>query len=210
MCIQYDTAAFFKALRKHLTPRLTQSQVNGINAILAAYEEYGDKVSTPQLAYCFATAYHETATTMLPVKEYGGDRYFFDMYDPQGRRPKVAKALGNTQPGDGVRFCGRGYVQLTGRRNYALAGEKLGVDLVSNPELARDPEIAAKVMFIGMEEGWFTGLTLDRTIDNEIDGDEYEDFVQARRIINGTDKAAKIAKEADAFLKALKVSTIKQ
>jgi predicted chitinase len=53
--------------------------------------------------------------------------------------------MGNTQPGDGYRYRGRGFVQLTGRANYAEAGKALGLDLVSNPELAASPEVAAKV-----------------------------------------------------------------
>ena len=50
--------------------------------------------------------------------------------------------LGNTQYGDGRRFKGRGAIQLTGRANYAAASSRLGVDLVSNPELAASPEYA--------------------------------------------------------------------
>ena len=50
------------------------------------------------------------------------------MYDKDGERPKVAKDLGNTQKGDGVRFPGRGYVQLTGRSNYGKAGKLVGSD----------------------------------------------------------------------------------
>ena len=56
-----------------------------------------------------------------------------------------AKNLGNTEPGDGHAFRGRGFTQLTGRSNYAQASKALGVDLVSNPDLASDPEIAAKI-----------------------------------------------------------------
>lgn len=53
--------------------------------------------------------------------------------------------LGNTQPGDGVRFKGRGWFQLTGRRNYGRAQAALGIPLVEHPELAAHPENAAKV-----------------------------------------------------------------
>ncbi len=55
--------------------------------------------------------------TMQPIKEYGGERYFYRMYDITGYRPGVAKHLGNLQPGDGARFPGRGLVQLTSRKN---------------------------------------------------------------------------------------------
>ena len=53
--------------------------------------------------------------------------------------------MGNTQPGDGRRFKGRGYIQLTGRANYIDVGRAIGVDLVNNPTRATEPAIAAKV-----------------------------------------------------------------
>lgn len=55
------------------------------------------------------------------------------------------KNLGNVEPGDAARFTGRGYVQLTGRSNYEAAGKALGIDLVRNPELAKDPATAARI-----------------------------------------------------------------
>lgn len=53
--------------------------------------------------------------------------------------------LGNTQPGDGPRYKGRGYIQLTGRANYAAYSRRLGIDLVANPDLALRPDIAAAI-----------------------------------------------------------------
>lgn len=73
-----------------------------------------------------------------PIDEYGGPKYFAK-YD--GRTD-----LGNVQPGDGARFHGRGFVQLTGRLNYTKYGKALGVDLVADPEKANDPVIAARVL----------------------------------------------------------------
>jgi len=127
---------------------LSQSQVNGIEAIL---DEAGKILIDPRwLAYMLATAFHEIGQTMKPIHERGGTDYFFRMYDPKGQRPKVAADLGNTQSGDGVRFAGRGLVQLTGRRNYTTFSKLFGSDLVANPDGAKQDDIAVKIMFEGM------------------------------------------------------------
>lgn len=209
-----NRGAFFDAVRP-MFGTLSQSQVDGMNVILDMWQErYLDRTSAPQLADCLATTKHETAHTMQPIKEIGNAAYFTRMYDITGSRPALAKRLGNTQPGDGPRFCGRGDVQLTGRKNYWLATQKLrdlhfidnATDFVADPDKVMEPRLAALIMFEGMEDGWFTGVKLDDVIDDNIDGDEHADFIRARRIINGTDRAEKIATYADGFLKALKAA----
>ena len=139
--------------------RMRQTQVNGMNVFLD-YWENSFASNDRWLAYMLATAYHEVDKKMQPIKEYGSDAYFFRMYDIEGQRPDVARDLGNTQPGDGVKFHGRGYVQLTGRRNYQDMSNRLGVDLVSNPGLALETDIAARIIFEGMIDGSFTGKKL--------------------------------------------------
>lgn len=137
-----------------------------------------------QLAYLLATAYWETAHTMKPVKE--------------------AYWLSETWRQKNLRYYpwyGRGYVQLTWEANYKKASTELGVDLIGNKDLAMDPVIAAKIAVLGMVEGWFTGKKLSDYITLQ-----KSDFVSARRIINGTDKADKIAdiaKQYDNDLKAV-------
>lgn len=74
-------------------------------------------------------------SAMTPITEFASGRAY------EGRSD-----LGNTQPGDGPRFRGRGYIQLTGRANYRYYGAKIGVDLENNPELANRPDVAAKVV----------------------------------------------------------------
>lgn len=195
----FDSAAFFAVVRKNLFGgKVSQKQVDGCNAILAAME--GKPLSW--CAYALATAYHETAYTMQPVKEYGGKAYFMRQYDKAGNRPNVAKALGNTEVGDGALYAGRGYVQLTGRRNYGFAQAKLGEPLLTNPDLAMQPEIAARILREGMMDAWFTGHGFVRHLPSEGPATK-EAFGQARRIINGVDKADKIADEAIAFQAAL-------
>ncbi len=194
-----NEARFFDSIRAGLLgPTLSAGEVSGCSAILAAMA--GAPLSWA--AYALATAYKETAHTMQPIGEIGGDAYFFRRYDPKGSRPDIAAALGNTQSGDGVRYHGRGYVQLTGRRNYTVAGEALGVDLVSKPELALDPSIAAKIMRRGMTEGWFTGVAFADSLARTAPAARTA-FVRARRIINGTDCADEIAGYAVAFQGAL-------
>jgi len=128
---------------------------------------------------------------MQPIHEYGGPRYFFEMYDIKGRRPKKARELGNLQDGDGVLFHGRGYVQLTGRSNYTAMQRKFGADLTSNAQAANralDPVLAAKIMFYGMEKGIFTG----RKFADYFDGTR-ANWVGARSIINPGDKPQLVA-----------------
>jgi putative chitinase len=182
---------------------LTQSQVDGLNVLL---DKAPADLPMTQLAYVLGTTFWETARTMQPIKEHGGPAYFTRMYDIRGSRPKVARQLGNVNPGDGAKFAGRGYVQITGRANYVKAGDFLGLDLVGNPDLALKPEYAAPILFRGMEEGWFTSHDLDDHIDPHIDGDEKSDFTSARRIVNGRDKEREIAAYAMDFLEALDAS----
>lgn len=198
-----DRSAFYAALRARNSgvfgTSISQGQVAGCEAILDEAQKRGTPLR--QVAYMLATSYHETAFTMQPITEYGKVSYF-SKYEPSTR---IGRDLGNTVAGDGYRFRGRGYVQLTGRRNYRKASEELCLhpnsDLITNPELALEPKVAAAIMFYGMTEGWFTG----RKLDDYIKGDKC-DYVNARRIINGTDKAQKIAGYAEAFAKALRAA----
>ena len=193
-------AAFFDLLRTGLLgPALSADEVSGCTAILQAMD--GCPISWT--AYALATAYHETASSMQPISEFGGSAYFTRLYDVTGARSQMAVANGNTCAGDGPRYCGRGLVQLTWKANYARAGKECGVDLVANPDKALDPAIAAKIMRGGMTKGWFTGKSFSSYLPN---GEATrQQFVDARRIINGTDKADQIAGHAIEFQRALAV-----
>ncbi len=176
----------FDIIRKHFGA-LKQGKVDGINLLIVHMAMA--KTPAKHQAYLLATAWHETAATMQPIHERGKVAYF-NKYEPGTR---IGKTLGNTQAGDGYRYRGRGYVQLTGRANYTAAGRKLGLDLVSNPDLALDPDHAADILIKGCSEGWFTGKKLS----------DYADFENMRRVVNGTDRAALIAGHARAFEAAL-------
>lgn len=192
---------------------LNQSQVDGVNVLLDTWEaHYATRTPITQLAYVLATPFLETDQKMQPIDEYGNYAYFEKMYGCNGRNGARARLMGNVRPGDGAKYHGRGFSQLTWFDNYSKATKKLqamGVlngsqSLTQTPDLAKDPHIAAFILFEGMEDGWFTGVDLDETIDPEIDGDEFADFLKGRRIINGSDRAQIIAGNAVHFLEALK------
>lgn len=180
-------------LRSHFG-RLKQSQVDGFNAILDAINSYGSPATKPAYAaYMLATAWHETAATMLPIAEYGkgkGRRY--------GKRVDVH---GGHYSDSLPIYYGRGYVQLTWLTNYVFMKNRLGVDFVNNAELALVPKHAADIMITGMLEGSFTGKSLSKYIKYGL----YNEFISARRIINGTDRDKLIAGYAVNFLDSLVV-----
>jgi putative chitinase len=191
---------FFTDLRLGLmSPSISERELEGLHAVLTA----GEGLPISHVAYMLATAFHETAHTMQPVREANwlstqqAAAYFYRMYDKGGARPDVAARLGNTEYGDGVKFAGRGYVQLTGRANYAKAEGELGLPFTSSPDLMLLQGPAALVMRRGMVEGWFTGRKLSDYL-------PAVGYTAARRIINGQDKAADIAVYAQRFEAALK------
>jgi hypothetical protein len=139
-----------------------------------------------QIAYVFATAEHES--------HFG--RFMMELDD--GWYLEGREDLGNTEPGDGPRFKGRGFVQITGRRNYRIWSDKLGINLIDNPEKAALPEIAALILVRGMRDGSFTNVDLS----DFIVGDR-RDFFNARRIVNGLDRADDIAQIAESYFKAI-------
>lgn len=130
---------FYDYVRSHLFDgSLKQKQVNGINALLDYWDSEMAEEDDRWLAYVLATVHHECDQSMQPIKEYGSKNYFWRMYDIEGERPTVARKLGNINAGDGVKFYGRGFVQLTGRKNYQDWTDRLGVQLIEDPDLALD------------------------------------------------------------------------
>lgn len=187
-------AAFFEAVRPMFGGSLTQSQVDGFNIIFEAWDKVGNG-NIRHLAYILATAYHETARTMQPVRETLAktDAKAKEILTKAWRAGKLPWVKTNYWSNG---WFGRGFVQLTHRENYVKAGEKLGIDLVSDPSKAMIPEVSALILVRGMQEGWFTGKKLS----------DAGDFLEARRVVNGTDKAGQIATYANSFLSALEAA----
>ena len=187
--------------------KLNATQVSGIDAILDYWEKNYAESDDRWLAYILGTTFHEAARTMQPIPEFGGVKYFTVMYDPPptGKRPEVAKRLGNDRQGDGPKYRGRGYVQITGRRNYTEWSTRLkssGVDLVNKPELALEVHVALPILFEGMMDGTFTKRKLSAYFNKTT-----EDWVGARGIVNGRDKDVQIAHYGRTFYAGIGYTT---
>jgi len=110
------------------------------------------------------------------------------------------KKYGTPDPVTGETYYGRGYVQLTWKDNYQKQDTKLELNgaLMADPDLALNPDIALSVILGGMVDGDFTGKKL-----SDYFTDQLTDWVDARRIVNGTDRAQDIAGYAMAFVDAM-------
>jgi putative chitinase len=193
----YDRKHFFDTVRKDLfSGTLTQSQVDGMNYLLEvwewAFEANNPNDGTMWLAYALATFYHETAYTMQPIEEYGKGS---------------GKSYGQPAGPHGQCYYGRGHVQLTWETNYKNGQQYLkdryGVEANIYPDASQmlDAQTSALISYDGMVFGWFTGVGLPKYLSKS---KGIEDPVNARRIVNGTDKADTIAGYYYKFKAALK------
>ena len=188
------------------TPAFSQVSKGNLRTIVEYINKYYEsdpgKANLFELAYMFATARHEAY--FFPTGEFFsskpevGPLDYFNKYDPvlastQDLRDTAVDSE-NTVQGDGYKYRGRGLVHLTWKVNYRKAKEHFGVDFVMAPEKAAEPEHSVPIMIWGMTEGIFTGKKLANYINNS-----GVDYVNARRVINGTDKQALIAGYARKF-----------
>lgn len=199
------TTFFAYARRAPFGGKLSSAQVAGVEAILDAWDRL--RLSDHRwLAYILATAFHETGATMQPVREAHGknDAQTIARLDAEWAKPGHGALAKVREPYWRDGYFGRGFIQLTHLENYMKASQIAGVSLVSEPALAMRPDIAARVLILGMVKGIFRSRggrpeTLDRYF-----GNLTNDPVGARNIVNGGgDKAKLIATYYKAFHDAL-------
>lgn len=193
-----DKKFFYEQARKYkFFGKLSQKQVDSMDYIINHWDCKGYK-DKRWLAYIFATVFHETARTMLPIEEIGKGKS-----RPYGKKFKHS-GIPYTTPNK--YYYGRGFVQLTWYENYEQMSRILYGDLrlLVEPELALDVKVATEIMFEGMTKGSssfgdFTGKCLEQYINSK-----GCDYVGARKIINGKDKNMLIAGYAIDMEKCLK------
>lgn len=176
--MRFDHDKFFAGV-KTTWGGLRAAQVAALDSLLNLFEADENMSDIRWIAYALATVKHECADTYSPIAEYGKGK---------------GKAYGKPDPETRQIYYGRGLVQLTWKKNYKLFSEKLGVDLLNEPDAAMELETAYQILSIGMRKGLFTGKSLQNYIHGEVC-----DYINARRIINGTDRAALIAGYAEQF-----------
>lgn len=133
--IQNGNPTIYAALLAYVASRPASPSLTSLGIAMAQHLPAYGIIDTPlRLANFLGQACHET----------GGFRFLKEIWGPtkaqkgyEGRHD-----LGNTQPGDGKRFMGRGIFQTTGRANYTTTGQRLGLDLVNNPVLLETPDVA--------------------------------------------------------------------
>lgn len=198
---------FFDQVRNVLFDgKLSGTQVEGLSAILDKWESTMPKSDDRWLAYMLATAHHETGRTMQPVRET-----FATTDDSAIKRLDSSYARGVLtwvktpywrKDAAGKSWLGRGFVQITHKANYQKLGAATGVDLVGKPERAMELGIAVKIMFSGMIDGLFTGKKLSHYFHGQT-----QDWRNARRIINGTERADLVASYAKKYYSAISYTT---
>lgn len=170
---------FFDGYRQNLDPnkKLDKTEVDAIDSFLDFVDSAYNKLTIPQWAYVFASTFHETNATFLPVKE----AYWLS---EDWRRKNLRY----------FPFYGRGFIQITWKENYAKFSKQIGEDFVKNPDLVMVPKYAFKIMIDGFINGSFTGKKITDYINSS-----KKDYKGARKCINGVDKAELIASYALKF-----------
>jgi len=164
----------------------------GQAASVIVADAFASGFSNDQTAYALGTAAFESGPGGIGshMTELGGPSYWGQY---QGR-------MGNTSPGDGYTYRGRGYAQLTGKWSYGYWSNQLGQNLVQHPSLAATPDTAAQVLIEGMDRGSFRG---GNSIQDYVNSSG-SNFMGARAVINGSGSGASaVASAASGFASSL-------
>ena len=182
---------YHKAAKKNLPIILSSAFSDGLNEDLDSITFWN------RLAYILSTAEGESGMGTFMTEIWGPTDY--------QKKYDTHPGLGNLSPGEGYKFRGRGFCQITGRINYQKFSGLLGIDLIEHPEVLEDPLIASLLMIRGMRHGWFTGRSLGHYIfwSPPHVGDPTCDFYEARRVINGVYKAQEYAARAERYNEVL-------
>jgi hypothetical protein len=177
----------------------TAAQKAGLDRLLT-FLEGDEKMTDPRYqAYALATCWRETGQKYEPVTEYG-PRAYFNKYEPCTAK---GKELGNKSPGDGFKYRGRGYAQITGLDNYERFELLLGVSLLEHPENALDPSVAYRILSLGLVRGMFTRKCLSHYFT-----ETGSDWVGARHCVNGTDHDKEVGEAGQKFLTCILAASV--
>ena len=144
-----DIYFYKKSLNNHFNGNLTADKKKNVELIIKSFYKYGDGDQN-KLSYILATASHESL--LLPIREFRASQGS-DLYDQQNNYWLTG-------------YYGRGFVQLTWLSNYQKFENILNIPLVSNPDLALNPNYAADILVLGMIQGLFTGRKLSDYIND--------------------------------------------
>lgn len=185
----------FKALYKTQFPGA--QHLGSLVALLKRILGDADITDVRWVAYMLATVRRECGGTWQPIREWGRGRHRLYGNEIKVTDPVTGKEKVNV-------YYGRGYVQLTWDYNYRNVGELLGMgqSLYINPDEALKPDVAYKIMSLGMRKGIFANASLAQFLSGK-----RTDYVGARRIINGNDHAEEIARDARDFEELLFASS---
>ena len=191
---------FFSTIRPIFNDRMSQLQVDGIQQILGTCRD--ENIDRQGTAYCLATSFHETGRRMQPVREgfTSSDEQAIRIVTNMHAKGRIRTNYALPDPVTGKSYYGRGHVQLTWLDNYRRLGDELGYDFVNHPEKVLESAISVQILVRGMKKGLFTGIKLD-DVSEPLTSDP--DFENDRLIVNGRDRAKKIAQVAGVFYKAL-------
>ena len=197
--------AFFDIIRYSIfNGKIPEKSVKGIEGILDAWEDTGE-TDQRQLACCLGHTWLEVGRNMYPVREGFAttDQQAMSHVSKMFARGQIRRNYAIPDASTGLSAFGRGQIQLTWIENYIKAGQKLGLDLVNNPDMLLDPKISGQVVVRGCLEGWFRGDKGGRQKLSRFFNDRTANWKGARNIVNGDKRGGELEYVGKLFFNAL-------